>query len=607
MGLEILTQSDSGAERIPTSREEWDDWISATATRNFAIQDPVLDWLNRYGEAAGFNRDKAYPRYDSRTDFTEFIFAQGRRFEDAVVAHLQSLTTIDLIGGERGDARELSKAEATFAAMCEGVPIIAQAVLRDAEHRTYGLPDLLIRSDVLEHLFPGTLARDELGVSAPDLGSHDWHYRVVDIKFRALELLKNGELNNGGSAAAYKLQVAVYNRMLGRLQGYESPASYLLGRGWKQGEERGFSCMERLAPVPQMGRLAPKVPILDALEEALNWTRRVRTQGDGWEVLPDPSIPELYPNSGNDQDGPWHQAKRGILEELDDLTLLWFVGPSGRADAHAAGIRRWTDRDCTPALVGLKDQRAATLQAILDVNRDDDGPPVRPARVQAAEDEWRTPGSVEFYVDFETVSDLADDFSNIPERGGQPLIFMIGCGHVEDGEWRFASFVADRIAEAPEAAIIDEWLAHMADVRERLDPDGGVPMVIHWSPAEVSTLETAYNSAVERHPEKAWPSPRWFDFLGKVMRQEPVVIRGALGFGLKPVTKALHSHGLVETLWKDGPTDGLGAMVGAWWCEQESTEAETLQDHDLMSDIVRYNQVDCQVMMEVVRYLRDHH
>ena len=85
--------------------------------------------------------------------------------------------------------------------------------------------------------------------------------------------------------------------------------------------------------------------------------------------------------------------------------------------------------------MGLDGRRAATLQAILDVNREDDGPRVRPVRVHAAEDEWRTPGTVEFYVDFETVNDLADDFSRIPERGGQPLIFMIGCGHVEDGEW----------------------------------------------------------------------------------------------------------------------------------------------------------------------------
>ena len=492
--------------------------------------------------------------------------------------------------------------------MRAGTPVIAQAVLRDAEHQTYGLPDLLVRSDVLERLFRGTLAGNEFGITASDLGAKEWHYRVVDIKFRGLDLLKNGELNNARSAAAYKLQLAVYNRMLGRLQGYEPPASYLLGRSGKQGQERGFSCMERLAPIRQVGTLAKKRPIADALDEAVTWVRRVRAEGRGWSVLPDPSTPELYPNSGNDQDGPWHHAKRDILEKLDDLTLLWNVGPPGRADAHAAGVRRWTDPGFTPAMAGRTGDIAATLGAILDINRTDDGPPVRPTRVHAGEEEWRTPGPVEFYVDFETVSDLADDFSHIPERGGQPLIFMIGCGHLEDGEWQFASFVADRIAEEPEVEIIDAWLAHMSAVRTRVNSGDPAPLVIHWSPAEAITLEDAYNSAIERHPEKVWSSPRWFDFLGRVVREEPVVIRGALAFGLKPIARALHSHGFIETLWGDGPTDGLGAMVGAWRCEEQVREqGGRLQDVGLMTEIARYNEVDCRVMMELVRYLRENH
>ena len=176
------------------------------------------------------------------------------------------------------------------------------------------------------------------------------------------------------------------------------------------------------------------------------------------------------------------------------------------------------------------------LQALLDVNRRLDGPPIRPDHVAANREQWIEPTGVEFYVDFETVSSLDDDFSAIPVRGGQELIFMIGCGHMEDGEWRFECFVTDDLGEPEEARIIDDWVAHMHSVRDRLAP-GTDPCVIHWSPAEETWLETAWYAAVKRHPEKNWPHPNWFDFLARVVQREPVVIRGSHGFGLKPVTK----------------------------------------------------------------------
>jgi predicted RecB family nuclease len=144
----------------------------------------------------------------------------------------------------------------------------------------------------------------------------------------------------------------------------------------------------------------------------------------------------------------------------------------------------------------------------------------------------------------------------------------------------------------------------MEAVRERLDPAGS-PAVIHWSHAETSTFETAYNSACERHPERDWASPRWFDLLKHVFRAEPVVIRGALGFGLKEIARALHGHGFIETLWEDSSLDGLGAMTGAWWCYEEAVrQGQPVEDLDLMREIVRYNEIDCRVLMDVMGFLR---
>ena len=133
-----------------------------------------------------------------------------------------------------------------------------------------------------------------------------------------------------------------------------------------------------------------------------------------------------------------------------------------------------------------------------------------------------------------------------------------------------------------------------------------------WSAAELIALENAYNSARVRHKNRAdWPELSWldwYDFLQKVMREEPVVVRGALGFGLKAVANAMHSHGPIETSWADSPVDGLGAMVGAWRCDEEARrKGVPMTELPLMQEIIRYNEVDCKVMMKIVRYLRTNH
>ena len=49
-------------------------------------------------------------------------------------------------------------------------------------------------------------------------------------------------------------------------------------------------------------------------------------------------------------------------------------------------------------------------------------------------------------------------------------------------------------------------------------------------------------------------------------------------------------------------------MTGAWWCDEEGgNRGVRLTDTDLMQEVARYNEVDCRVMMEIVRYLRMHH
>lgn len=638
MGIDAITRRDDGSSvTIPNSRDDRKMWVSAGRTRCWMTHDPLIDWLLLYGKDREYIPKQDLEGYKPDLDFIAFIFDQGRAFEEGILNLLKQRYDVITVAQDYRDILNLEKAMETWEMMRCGAPIIHQGVLWDAEHLNYGAPDCLVRSDVLLELFPETYAPSEALVPAPGLDSSRWHYRVVDTKFTTLHMnAKATELGNSGASQAYKAQLYVYNRMLGRLQGYEPPESYLLGRGWQytaKGDTYRYpNAMDRLGPVSQNGTVANKVPIGVAVDQAMAWVRRVRDQGANWELLPEPSVRELYPNMSNHDDGDmmldlanyaelepgyeddagtgsskWMGVKKWLAGELKELTLLWQVGVAKRELAHEDGFYRWDDPLLTPDAVGVSGPKMGpTLDRLLAVNASQDGPPVLPELIGATRSEWFVPSGLEFFVDFEFASDLNDDFSKLPAKGGQPLIFMIGCGHVENGQWKFGSWTADRMDEVEELRIIREWVRHMAEVRDRLDPGNERPRLYHWSPAEVTALESAYNSARNRHGKDAdWPQLGWYDLLQNVFRAEPVVVRGALGFGLKAVANAMHDQGLIETSWESSQVDGLGAMVGAWRCDGEARQRGVPMDQlELMKEIIRYNEVDCRVMMEIVQYLR---
>jgi hypothetical protein len=144
-GRVALTTRDDGTIDDPQTPESWDAWVSAGRTRNFLKGDPLLDWLRRHGEAAGFVPDDQLPGYDPRTDFLAFIFEQGKRFEDGVMRLIAERFPVTRIAEGPEDSRSLA---------CAGHHRAMQAGPRSSPRRSaqprdarYGVADLLVRSD----------------------------------------------------------------------------------------------------------------------------------------------------------------------------------------------------------------------------------------------------------------------------------------------------------------------------------------------------------------------------------------------------------------------------------------------------------------------------
>jgi len=603
IGRAAITQRDDGELVDPRTDADWLDWVAARDIRNWCHDDLLQDWLAEFGEQHGFRRDDQLPGYDRVFDLARYLMDQGRRFEQAVLVDLQLRWPVTRITTRPDEARSLAAAEATWDAMKNGAPVIASGVLRDPERRTFGVADLLVRSDVLGELCPDAFIGDQLELPVAAM-RHGRHYRVVDIKFSTLHLLKDGGL--GADSLDVMTQAWIYNEALGRIQGFTPPASYVAGRAWRQGAERGDRCWEKLARVPREAFVRTRDEDLGAVvAHALAWVRRLRTEGAEWRVLPIPSVPELWPNMKASSDFPWHAAKAEIAAKLGELTILPRVNLELRAAAHAVGVTRWDDTRTSSTLLGLDGQHGRTLDAVIAVNRDT-GNVLRPDRVGADEEQWRVPPPAEAFVDFEFVHDMDDDFSTFPRKGGQALIFQIGSGTYRDRRWSFRQFTVDDLGVEAEARMIDDWLAHLAELaREAGCASASDVRLVHWSLAEESNFERAYESARSRHPDRTWPPLAWYDLLGRVFRAQPIVVKGAFSFGLKSIARAMRAHGLIETAWGEGLADGAGAMAGAWAAAADSrARGRSMTESPVMQEIARYNEVDCRVMAEILDYLR---
>jgi hypothetical protein len=410
-GDAALVLDDDSNPFQPVGEADWNSWVDAGQTRNRVLGDPILDWLRLHGERAGFVRDDRRPNYDPRTDFRRFVLEKGLAFEAGVMRLVQERAAVVRIAESLGDARSIAKARATVDALRAGAPIVAQAVLRNPARRTHGVADLLVRSDLLVSWFPELISPEEAAHPAPGLGLTQFHYRPIDLKFHTFHLTADGHVTGSADQLAYAVQVWLYAEALGRVQGYIPPSAYLLGRTWEQGEHRGEGCLERLARVDMERWLPNRETTIEQLaRDAVDWIRRLRAASSAWQVLPEPSLPELYPHARNADDAPWHSAKREIAEALRELTLLPAMNPERRSAAHAGGIRKWSDEGVSAARLGITSPAfAARVDAVVAANQAS-APTVVPERIQT-HGPWRAAPTVEFHVDLETVSNLDDDFT----------------------------------------------------------------------------------------------------------------------------------------------------------------------------------------------------
>ncbi len=588
---------------------DWGNMVAASTIRNYMLNDPLLDFLKEYNINSLSDTPSRIPNSKSNTNynidiFTKHIMSSGIEFENELIDLIKKTHKVVKVA-DFIHSKKPEKFEETIELMKQGVPIIYQGVLHDYGNKTFGIPDLIVRSDYINKLMGyNVISEEEANTGSPNL-SIPFHYKIIDIKHSNIPLRADGtHILNSESIPAYKGQIYIYTVALNKVLGIDICKGYIWGKKytWE-------SCGVKYDETNFLNKLG--VIDYDSIDceyktqttSAVEWICTLRNEGSNWKLLPIPCRGELFPNMKNEKDGHWRKLKNELNNAICEITNVWNCGIKRRKAAHSHQVYGWNDPKCTSEIMGFTaGKTASTVDQILNINRQSTDL-IRPEIISYDRKNWKTVPSntVEFYLDFET---LNSNFGSIIKDGvisynSNQFIFMIGIGYAKNSQWVFKTFLMKAKTLESELEMFKEFMDYIKDVLHKEKKSKA--KMYHWSFAEVG----AYNSFKTRHENYKIPDSNisFYD-LNKVFVNEPVTVNGALDFSLKTIAKALNKHQLIDSVWDTSSpcSNGLNAMILANNLYEKNPK--DVDQEPIMKEIVYYNEIDCKVMWEIHNLIR---
>lgn len=557
-------------------------WVSASKTRNFMLDDPLIDYLENIMSRTSINSDII--QYDNKhvgtkrkldDSFTDHIMNMGEDFEDFIINHIKERVGVNEIVtiGKNSSCSNIMNFLETKNAILNNIPIIYQAVLWNDKTKMFGVADLIIKVSMSKQLFP---------TYSEMLDDND--YQVFEIKSSTVSILSDGiSLNNDKIAQTYKAQVWMYVQLLNKLTNQNVKTAYIIGRRYKTSKKAikaiddnfdvseltGFGHFNMIAKID----FSTEQSLITKTKSAIKWIKEIKTNKT--LTHDPPNDDRLFPNMKN-HNQRYEQIKQQLATKNAEITQIYRIGVNERKLAFQKNIFRADDPRLNVDILQLKNSETTKLiKNIIDVNKNDCDSNILYFDLKDKKKWHNVP--VKAYVDIETINSTAYNLNHIREV----FVFMIGVAIVEKGIWRYYTFTVNELTSENEQNIFDEFSAFMNMIQKR-HKKRKIP-IYHWSHYEQSHLLplTTIDSKFE-----------WIDML-KWIKECGICVNGAFDFSLKNYARALLKLNLIETEWPEDIKGGLDAMHSAY--EYYNSDRSV----DILSRIEAYNEVDCKSMFEI--------
>ena len=583
------------------------DMVSATSIRNYMLNDPLIDYLKEYNIKSLSDNPirKKQKTKNNNNLFLTHIMDSGNEFEDELIKLIKKNHQVIKVA-DFTESRQINKFHETIDHMKKGVPIIYQGVLHNNENNTFGLPDLIVRSDYINKLMGYQVIDDEEENSPSLLLGTKFHYKIIDIKHSTIHLRSDGiHILNSDNTPAYKGQLYIYTAALNKIQGININKAFIWGKRYSY-----ESCNIKYNITNFLNKLGIvnfddiDFEYVEQTQNGINWIKTLRDEGESWSLLPIPSRSELFPNMKNDKDGEFHKIKKDLAENISEITQVWNCGFKKRKLAHSKFVYSWKDPKFNSKLLKMdKGKIGPTIDKILSINRQKKDK-FRPKKINYDRNNWiHNNSELEFYLDFETFNANLDSTIQQGEiiNDNNQYIFMIGIGYEKNKKWEFKTFIMEEKSLKSEEIMFNEFMDYINKILK--EENKKTCKMYHWSFAEVGS----YQNFKSRHSNLKI-NDKYISFydLNKVFVNEPITVNGALNYSLKTIAKALKKNNLIKSTWDENSacSNGLNAMILANNL-YDSNVSDIIND-SVMKEIIYYNEIDCKVLWEIHELMKKH-
>lgn len=508
--------------------------------KNYIKNDPILDWLDLYGE-------KNLYKKDNKVNYFNFLLKKSNEFR------INSLEDL------------LSKIGIKYSFINKKTIIYKNNLNKDFYTNLFVINNNI--QTTIDFVISEKIAKNLFRIS-----NNSNKYYVVKFAYFTGKCNKYGKLSNNHKHILLKYNIHFDYNLIKNKNYNISSNIIIIFKNIKNSSKNWI-----IYNINQDNTLYYK----NTLKKSIKWYKFISTKGDKINLNErNIKLLKLYPNMKNTNDYPWSNSKMIIAKKFKEITLIWNLNYKDRNNIiKNYNINTWDKLKIN--MINKSTEKKKIIEGIININKS----PKSIVNYSISNNELLSTFDREIYLDFEVLTDIFIEDFNMKNN----YVFMIGALFLDNkiSSFKFRYYLVEDISNKFEKKIFNNLIKDIINFSENKQ----IP-VYHWGDIEnyiYNNIKTKYNLLDNDNIK--------FIDLNRIFKKNNIFIKGCFNYSLKNVGNALFNNNIIQTKWDSSISNGIEAMLEYYYVYKKNY-------NENIANIIRYNYVDVKILQEINSWLK---